>query len=100
MTPLARNPPSTDEQLPGHEAGRVGGEIDGGADELFEPAEPFHRRANEELLPARPFEERRVEIGLEHAGRDGVDREAVRRPLDRERARQSGDGGLSTRYRR
>ena len=54
----------------------------------------------QELLAARRVEQRGVQIRPEDAGRDGVDGDAVRRPFDRQRARQPRDGRLARHVRR
>src|SRR5260370_41496168 len=95
MAPAGGKATADDEELAGHEAGGAGGQIHHGADELLDAAKPPHWRTREELLAPGPFEDLAVQIRLEHAGRDGVDREAVRRPLDPERSCQPADPRLA-----
>src|SRR5262245_40439822 len=82
------------------EAGRVRGEEDGGARQLFDLAEALHGRAQQEFAAAiGAVEERRVEVGAEDARRNRVHGDALRAPLDRERSRQRRDGSLARRIR-
>ena len=97
----ARQQPAVDdEELAGDEAGRVGGQVHAGAHQLLDAPEAAHGRAHQELLAAPPFQDLAIQIRFEHAGRDRVHGQAVRRPLDRQRAREAGDAGFARRVRR
>ena len=95
LTPLARKPPSTASTWP---------VTNDAASEARNTAAPtsssilpkrFIGVRMQELLPARRVEQRRVEVGAEHARRDRIHGDVVRRPFDRQRARQPGDRRLA-----
>jgi hypothetical protein len=78
-----------DEHFAVDEAGSVGRQEHGGADELLHPSEPFHRRAHEELAASRRLvEQRLVQCRSKYAGRNRVDAHAFGPPLDGERFRE------------
>src|ERR1017187_5659506 len=81
--------------LAGDEAGAIGGQQDGGADQLIGAAETGHGGAQLELAAAfGAIEERGVDVGAEDAAGDGVDVDAIAGPLDGEAAGEREDGGF------
>ena len=79
---IALKPPSTRMIAAGDEARRrVGGQPDGGADQLVRLAQPAGRGVADDRAEPLLGQERAVLLGREEAGRDGVDPDAVRRQL-------------------
>src|SRR5271165_2268877 len=85
-----------DENLSGDKGGRVGGEIDGCADDLLGLPEAAHGSAHEQFLAAwGVVEQIGIEGGAEDSGGDGVNQHPPAGPLDGKRAGERGDGGLA-----
>ena len=83
--------------MPGYEAGGIRRQENRRAGELVDASESRHRRAHQELLAASGFQELAIQIRLEHAGSDRIDRYPMPRPFHRERARESGHARLARR---
>src|SRR5579862_853825 len=73
------------DRLAGDEAGRVGRQQHGHADQLFQLAEAAHGGTHFQFAAALgPVQKLRIQIGAEDPRRDGVHVDSVARPLDRQ----------------
>lgn len=82
------------EAAAGHVAGGVAGQQEQGAVELAHLADAAHGDAFDHGGGVVAAEERVVDLGLEIAWRDGVDADAVARPVQGEQAGKVRNGGL------
>src|SRR5260370_42338623 len=82
--------------MTGHETGRVGGEKNRGACQLFDLAEPSHRRAHQEL-PATlgSIEHSCIQVRAKYARNEGIHTNPRCRPFNRQRFSKETDGRLA-----
>src|SRR5262245_27592848 len=79
----AREAAVHEQNLPGYERGRFGREEDGGADHVLRLADAAERAVRKvPRLHGRLRPELARQVGEDEAGRDGVDADAARAPLE------------------
>src|SRR6476661_4594598 len=82
--------------MTGYETRRIGGEKHRCAGQLFDPAEPAHRCAQQEF-PATlgSVEQSGIQVRTKYTWSDGIDANPGCRPFDRKRFREGSDGRLA-----